>query len=396
MSTLNQFYREDSGTNTVLSIAEFMHTSSGTPASGLGSKILLGAENSTGTATSGAEIQGYLSTVTAAAEQGVFLLQLRNAGTLQDALQITAGTNSATFASNQTTVTAWNTTTTTLNIAGACTTIDFGYLTGTKTLRFSRGATTASDLFLWDWSVAGTVRWRWRFQGQETGSNAGSSVTLQAFSDAGAYISDIFQLYRATGVGMQFLRPVLLSTGSGLTTDQTTIAIVNTTATTVNFAGAATAINMGAGAATTITLSATTAVALNTAAITSNQTTVAVINTTATTVNAFGAASVALNIGNASAPATFAGGIAIADAKDIALNTTTGTKLGTATTQKIGLWNVTPVVQPSSTGEATGYTGAGGTALTHTDTFTGNNGTKAYTINDIVKHLKAVGIVAAS
>ena len=41
-------------------------------------------------------------------------------------------------------------------------------------------------------------------------------------------------------------------------------------------------------------------------------------------------------------------------------------------------------------------TGAGGTALTHTDTFTGNSGTKAYTINDVVKHLKTIGILAAS
>lgn len=67
-----------------------------------------------------------------------------------------------------------------------------------------------------------------------------------------------------------------------------------------------------------------------------------------------------------------------------------------ATVTKLGLFGATPVVQPSTTGEATGYTGAAGTALTHTDTFTGNSGTKAYTINDIVKHLKAVGILTGS
>jgi hypothetical protein len=60
------------------------------------------------------------------------------------------------------------------------------------------------------------------------------------------------------------------------------------------------------------------------------------------------------------------------------------------------MWSVTPVVQPTSTGEGTGYTGGGGTTLTHTDTFTGNSGTKAYTINDIVKHLKALGWLVAS
>jgi hypothetical protein len=77
-------------------------------------------------------------------------------------------------------------------------------------------------------------------------------------------------------------------------------------------------------------------------------------------------------------------------------DTTTGLKIGTATTQKIGLWNATPIVQPSSTGETTGWTSGGGSAATSTDTYTGNSGTKAYTVNDIVKHLKAAGILAAS
>ena len=45
---------------------------------------------------------------------------------------------------------------------------------------------------------------------------------------------------------------------------------------------------------------------------------------------------------------TLSEGATIADAKDIALNTSTGTKIGTATGQKLGFWNVTPVVQPSA------------------------------------------------
>lgn len=40
--------------------------------------------------------------------------------------------------------------------------------------------------------------------------------------------------------------------------------------------------------------------------------------------------------------------VTIGDAKNIVVNTTTGTKIGTAVGQKIGFWNVTPVVQPSS------------------------------------------------
>lgn len=43
-----------------------------------------------------------------------------------------------------------------------------------------------------------------------------------------------------------------------------------------------------------------------------------------------------------------AGDITIADAKNIALNTTTGTKIGTGTTQKLGFFGVTPVVQQAA------------------------------------------------
>lgn len=41
------------------------------------------------------------------------------------------------------------------------------------------------------------------------------------------------------------------------------------------------------------------------------------------------------------------GTITLANGINIAVNTSTGTKIGTATTQKLGFWNVTPIVQPS-------------------------------------------------
>jgi len=40
--------------------------------------------------------------------------------------------------------------------------------------------------------------------------------------------------------------------------------------------------------------------------------------------------------------------LTMADAKNIILNTTTGTKIGTATTQKLGFYNATPVAQPAA------------------------------------------------
>lgn len=90
------------------------------------------------------------------------------------------------------------------------------------------------------------------------------------------------------------------------------------------------------------------------------------------------------------------GGIELNNGDDVILATTTGSKIGTATTQKLGFWNVTPVVQPSTTGELTGHSAGAVDAVYSDSTFTGNSGTKAYTLNDVVKHLKAVGILAAS
>jgi hypothetical protein len=48
---------------------------------------------------------------------------------------------------------------------------------------------------------------------------------------------------------------------------------------------------------------------------------------------------------------TFSGTKTLADATDIAVGTGTGTKIGTATTQKLGFYNATPVVQASSTAD---------------------------------------------
>jgi hypothetical protein len=45
--------------------------------------------------------------------------------------------------------------------------------------------------------------------------------------------------------------------------------------------------------------------------------------------------------------------LTVADANDIAVGTTTGTKIGTATTQKLGFYNKAPVVQPAAVADAT-------------------------------------------
>lgn len=56
------------------------------------------------------------------------------------------------------------------------------------------------------------------------------------------------------------------------------------------------------------------------------------------------------------------GTITLDDAANIVANTTTGTKIGTSTSQKIGFWNATPIVQPASANQAALTNATGGTA----------------------------------
>ena len=79
---------------------------------------------------------------------------------------------------------------------------------------------------------------------------------------------------------------------------------------------------------------------------------------------------------------------------NLIFGTTTGTKIGTAIGQKIGFFNATPVAQQNGTGETSGFVAGTGTAVNNDSTFTGNVGGTAYRINDIVKALKNLGILA--
>ena len=67
-----------------------------------------------------------------------------------------------------------------------------------------------------------------------------------------------------------------------------------------------------------------------------------------------GTTSAAISIPITSGTITLGGGLTLPDAADIVVNATTGTKIGTATTQKIGFYNATPVVQGASVADASG------------------------------------------
>jgi hypothetical protein len=92
---------------------------------------------------------------------------------------------------------------------------------------------------------------------------------------------------------------------------------------------------------------------------------------------------------------TLSSDLTFGDGDNIVLSTTNGTKIGTATNQLLGFYNQTPIARPSSTGTTNGFTANGPANTVHADSrFTGGTGTNAYTISDIVAHLKSLGLIA--
>lgn len=71
--------------------------------------------------------------------------------------------------------------------------------------------------------------------------------------------------------------------------------------------------------------------------------------------------------------------VTLGDAVNIVANTSTGTKIGTATTQKLGFWNATPVVQPTT------IVDADGTLADITTKF-----------NSLLSKLETIGLLAAA
>lgn len=61
----------------------------------------------------------------------------------------------------------------------------------------------------------------------------------------------------------------------------------------------------------------------------------------------------------------------------------------------LGMYSATPVAQHSSTGQTAGFTAGAGTSVLDDSTFTGGTGSTAYTIGDVVRALKLIGLMAA-
>jgi hypothetical protein len=81
-------------------------------------------------------------------------------------------------------------------------------------------------------------------------------------------------------------------------------------------------------------------------------------------------------------------GIIFNDNTNISFNTTTGTKIGTSTTQKLAFWNKTPIVQPTNAIGAGAFVANTSGIANDTATYGG------YTIGQIAQALINVGILA--
>ena len=138
-----------------------------------------------------------------------------------------------------------------------------------------------------------------------------------------------------TGVGNITAAGILaVNASGGITTNQTAFDIVNSTATTVNLGGAATAVNIGAITGT---------LTVNNPTVVGSQTSLTLFNTTATTVSAFGAATT-LTIGATSGTLTLRNTTIVGTQTSLTLfNTVASTvnTFGAATTLNIGYTGTT-------------------------------------------------------
>lgn len=90
---------------------------------------------------------------------------------------------------------------------------------------------------------------------------------------------------------------------------------------------------------------------------------------------------------------TFTTQIEMDEGANVVLGTTTGTQFGTSASQRLGFYGTTAIIQPATTGETVGFTAGAGTPVLDDSTFTGNVGVAAYTLSDVVKALKELGLM---
>lgn len=314
---------DDAATNTVVSVLELYKTSSGTPAAGIGAKLLLGAEDSAGNKEAAIEFHGILTTVTNGAEVGSALIRVKQAGSFVDGFGVHgAGYNSGVLGLA-------------CKISGAT---NPGLL-----IDASSGSSTAAKLILniaadssygkVQWRVADTKYFEWAMQGTALTSlklfYSDSDTLCATFGSTGGL--DLVGAATATGftatntgIATGFIAKRSDNTGNARTGAFLSQGVNSTPAyvTYAAFYGASNTLTAGAedGSALIYTMKAGTL-------------------TKAWEVDKNGDVT---QVGHLNIPA----------GKNIAVATSTGTKIGTSASQLLGFWNATPTTQPASANQA--------------------------------------------
>jgi hypothetical protein len=88
------------------------------------------------------------------------------------------------------------------------------------------------------------------------------------------------------------------------------------------------------------------------------------------------------------------GNIASTTASIGTLTVTASAIIGDAATDTVAFYGATPTARYNTTGTVTGFTAGSGTGVNDDSTFTGNTGSTAYTVGDVVRALKQLGVIA--
>jgi hypothetical protein len=183
---------------------------------------------------------------------------------------------------NQTTFNLINSNATTVNAFGAATTIEIGAATGTTNINNNLDVDGDVNIDGGDLTVS-TTTFNLANTNATTINFGGAATTLEIGAATGT-----------TNVNNNLVVDLDLQVkGGDITTDQTTFNLLNANATTINFGGAATTVEIGAATGTTNVnnnLDVDGDVNIDGGDLTVSTTTFNLANTTATTVNAFGAA----------------------------------------------------------------------------------------------------------
>jgi len=258
------------------------------------------------------------------------------------------------------TATVFNTNATTLNVGGAATTVTIGAGAGTTTtIRGGTlvGGTQTQNVFN---TLASTVNAFGAAATANIGYNGTAASTTNISTGAAASLTTKTLNLGTGGAEFSTTNVNIGSVEGGTTTVNSPFlvgacpiqAVFNTTATTVNAFGAATAITMGATSGTTTTIRGGTLVG--------NTTTQNLFNTTATTLNLGGAAT-AITMGDSTtATTTIRGGTLVGNTTTQNVFDSTATTVnafGAATTASFGYDGASG----ATTGIANGATGSGST-----------------------------------